>query len=239
MIGRIVWIGILIALALVTAAAQVDRQARVSPPLATMVPEPFRAFAQARIASNAILGDDAERALAEAERLIERRPVPAQHMRLLANAQFKAEQVEQSAVTVQLAARRGWRDILSQQAMLELALAAGDDAEAARRYAALLLNSRTEDEVLAELGARTFANPDGEARSTFTEIVRGGERWHEYFLRRGARAIPPEAFTAIVINAAEQGAQFDCQAIDRTTKMLNNRDAAQAERFSAAFAEQC
>lgn len=239
MIGRVIWFGLLIAVALVTVGAQLDRQARVSAPLATTVPEPFRAFAQARIASNAILGDDPERALAEAERLIERRPVPAQHMRLLANAQFKAEQAEQSAVTVQLAARRGWRDILSQQAMLELALAAGDEAEAARRFAALLLNTRTENEVLAELGARTFANPEGEARTTFTEIVRGGDRWHEFFLRRGAQSIPGEAFATIVIDAAEQGAQFDCQALERTMKLLNNRDAAQAERLSTAFEEQC
>ncbi|MEM8724118.1 MAG: hypothetical protein AAGE86_01215 [Pseudomonadota bacterium] len=239
MIERLVWFAILIGVALVTIGAQLDRQARVSPTLATAVPEPFRAFAQARIASNAILGDDSARALAEAERLIERRPVPAQHMRLLANAQFKAEQTEQSAVTVQLAARRGWRDILSQQAMLELALAAGDEAEAARRFAALLLNSRTEDEVLADLGARTFANPDSEARPTFTEIVRGGERWHEFFLRRGVRAIPPETFTAIVIDAGEQGTRFDCQAIERTTKLLANRDALQAERLTAAFGDQC
>lgn len=239
MIARVVWVAVLIAVGVLTAAVQLDRQSRVAAPLATAVPEPFRAFAQARIASNAIVGDDPARALAEAERLIERRPVPAQHMRLLANAQFKADQPGQSAVTIQLAAQRGWRDILSQQAMLELALAAGDEAEAARRYAALLLNSRTENAVLTELGTRTFATVDGDARLTFAEIVSGGKRWHDFFLRRGAQVIPVDAFVAIVAGAEERGARFECGVISKTAKQLVNRDTDEAERLTRVFEDRC
>ncbi|MDJ0641449.1 MAG: hypothetical protein QNJ15_01400 [Erythrobacter sp.] len=239
MIARLFWIAALLAIAFVTGSAQLDRQARVSPPLATIVPEPFRAFAQAQIASAAIVGDNSALALAEAERLVRRRPVPAQHMRLLANAQFMAEQTEQSAVTVQLAARRGWRDILSQQAMLELALAAGDEAEAARRFAALLLNNRTENEVLAELGERIFSDPEGAGRATFVEIVNGGDRWHDFFLRRGVQVIPADAFVGIVTGAQEQGTRFECQAITRTAKQLANRATDEANRLTEAFDEQC
>jgi len=239
MIGRIIWFGIVIAVALVTISVQLDRQARVAPTFATLVPEPFRAFAQARIASNAVVGDDPARALEEAKRLVARRPVPAEHIRLLANAQFKAEQIEQGSMTVQVAAQRGWRDTLSQQAMLELALAAGDGAEAARRYAALLLNSETENALLTELGTRTFSEPTGAARTTFADIVSGGERWHEFFLRRASRVMPTDAFIEIVTKARTQGSRFECQAIARSSEQLSNRDPAAAEQLTTAFADDC
>ena len=238
MIVRIVWVGIVLVLALITTGVQLDRQARYSAPFATMVPEPFRAFAQARIASNAVVSEDTVQGLAEAERLVVRRPYPAEHLRLLATAQFEAEQTEASGVTVQLAARRGWRDTLAQQAMLELALAAGDDAEAARRYAALLLNSETQNELLTELGTRTFSQPQGAARITLAEIVAGGDRWHEYFLRRGVRVLPADAFAEIV-TTAHQTTHFDCPMIDQTVTQMRNRDPATAEQLADVFAETC
>jgi len=239
MITRIIWLGIMIGIALVTVGAQLDRQARVSATLASVVPESFRAFAQARIASSAVVGDDPARALEEAKRLVERRPVPAEHIRLLANAQFKAEQIEQLSVTVQVAAQRGWRDTLSQQAMLELALAAGDGAEAARRYAALLLNSETENELLVELGTRTFAQPNGAARTTLAEIVNGGERWHGFFLRRGGRVMPEDAFIEVVTNAKNEGSRFSCQSITQTAKQMANRNPSAGEELTATFADDC
>ncbi len=239
MIGRIVWFAALIAVAMVTIGVQLDRQARVTPTLAAAVPEPFRAFAQARIASSAVIGDDPALALQETKRLVARRPVPAEHIRLLANAQFKAEQFDEGAVTVQIAAQRGWRDTLAQQAMLELALAAGDGAEAARRYAALMLNSETENALLTELGSRTFSEPDGAARTTFAEIVNGGERWHEFFLRRGARVMPTDAFIEIVNKAKAQGSRFNCQAITQTAKQMANSDPASSEQLTAAFSDDC
>ncbi len=239
MIGRIVWLALLFGVALVTIGVQLDRQARVSPALASAVPEPFRAFAQSRIASSAVLGDDPARALSEAERLVARRPIPAQHLRLLASAQFKAEQVESGSQTVQIAAQRGWRDPLSQQAVLELALAVDDRAEAARRYAALLLNGDTDNALLSELGSKTFTEQGDAAHDTFASIVEGGTRWHDFFLRRGARVMPAEAFVAIVGDARERGSRFECQAIDRTVRQLSNRDPAAAEELRAAFAADC
>ena len=239
MIGRIAWFGVLAAVTAVTVSAQLDRQARVSPTLATLVPEPFRAFAQARIASSAVVGDDPARALEETKRLVARRPVPAEHLRLLANAQFKAEQVGEGSISVQIAAQRGWRDTLSQQAMLELALGAGDGAEAARRYAALMLNSETENALLTELGARTFSETDGAARTTFAEIVDGGERWHGFFLRRGARVMPTDAFVEVVTKARAQGSSFNCQSITQAAKQIANRDPSASEQLTTAFADAC
>lgn len=238
MIGRILWVGAIILAALVATGVQLDRQARYSPPFATAVPEPFRAFAQARIASSAVVGGNTFLGLAEAERLVAVRPYPAEHLRLLATAQFEAEQAEQSAVTVQLAARRGWRDPLAQQAMLELALGAGDGSEAARRYAALLLNNAVENELLVEHASRTFAEPGGAARVTFAEIVAGGQRWHDFFLRRGARVLPADAFREIVVSA-NAITRFECPAINRTLDQLGNRDPSSAEQLAAAFADRC
>ncbi|MEL7219377.1 MAG: hypothetical protein AAGK01_13240 [Pseudomonadota bacterium] len=140
---------------------------------------------------------------------------------------------------MQIAAQRGWRDPLSQQAMLELALAAGDGAEAARRYTALLLNSETENALLTELGARTFSQPNGTARETFAEILIGGERWHDYFLRRGARVLPPDAFIEVVTAAKQKGSRFDCQSISRTARQLTNRDPAAGKQLGTVFEKEC
>ncbi|QUL37649.1 hypothetical protein [Erythrobacter sp. JK5] len=239
MIGRIIWLAALLALALITGAAQIDRQARVTPSLANAVPEPFRGFAQARIAARAIAGEDTARALAEAKRLVARRPIPAEHLRLLAAAQIEAGLIEESAVTVQVAARRGWRDAPSQQAMLRLALAAGDRPEAARRYAALLVASRTEEALLEELGALVFAEPDESARATFAEIVAAGERWHDYYLRRAARVMPPATMVDVTEAAIADGARFDCRAVDLATGQLTRRDPEAGKQFADLFSTAC
>lgn len=239
MIARVMWFVMLLGVAIVTIGVQLDRQARVSPALASAVPEQFRAFAQSRIAARAVVAGEPQRALTEAELLVARRPIPAEHLRLLASAQFEAEQVESGSQTVQIAAQRGWRDPLAQQAMLELALAVDDGAEAARRYAALLLNGDTDNALLSELGSKVFSEQGEVAHDTFADIVNGGTRWHDFFLRRGARVMPSEAFVAIIGEAKERGSRFECQAIDRTVQQLGNRDPAAAEQLRAAFVADC
>jgi hypothetical protein len=234
MIGRIIWWAMLAVIALITTALQVDKQAEVTPALAPLVPEPLRDFAQTRIAAQAATGDDTARALAEAQILVQRRPLPAEYLALLAVAQANARQTEQSGLTIQIAGQRGWREPVAQEAVLRLALNAGDTAEAARRYAALFLRAETPDTLLMELGPRVFDTAGGPGEATLIDIVAGGERWHPQFLRRGALVMPPATFSAVTRAVAKRGARFDCAELARAIKALERHDAAAAQSLAAA-----
>jgi hypothetical protein len=236
MIGRIIWWAAMLTAALVTTALQVDKQAEVTPALAPLVPAPLRNFAQTQIAAQAAAGDDPARALAEAQALVARRPVPAEYLSLLAVAQAKAGQGEEAGVTIQIAGQRGWREPIAQEAVLRLALDAGDKAEAARRYAALFLRTETPDALLIELGPQVFDAPGGPGETTLIDIVAGGERWHSQFLRRGAAVMPPAAFSAVTRATMDRGAKFDCTLLDQAAKTLERRDAAAAQSLAAAKA---
>ena len=237
MIGRVVWIIAILGIAALTSYAQLDRQSRVSPALAANVPEAFRAFAQAEVTVTALSGDDADFALAEAKRLIARRPIPAEHLRLLALAQYKAGEPDAAASSIQLAARRGWRDLQAQEAMLRLAIEADEPVEASHRYAALLLNKASDDELLTELGSRTFTAPA--AQDAFAALLAGGARWQTSFLQRGSQLLPPTAFVAIVRTSIERGARFGCAPLKSAQAMLKSRDEEASSSLDAVIAEQC
>lgn len=190
---RAMWPFVLLCIAAVAAAAQLDRQARREPQFARLVPGPARSFAQRQIAADALAGDNAQ-ALTEVRLLVRRRPAPAEHLRLLAEAQIAAGQPEAAYRTIQLAARRGWRDRATQEAMLLIALDAGDTAEAARRLAALwVLDPQAER--LPALAGRVLESK--EARETLAGIAADAPRWRARFLASGGRVIAPDTFADI------------------------------------------
>lgn len=239
MIGRIVWFAALIGIALVTAALQFDMQSRRSPQLAAMVPAPLRGHSQVQVVRSALAGKDAALALGEAERLLQRRPLPAENLVLLATGQAKAGKPDDAVLTIQIAGRRGWRDPVAQQAVLRLALAAGDKPEAARRYAALFLQRQTPDALLEELGQAVLDEARGPGQQTMLAIIIGGERWHSIFLRRGPRVMPPAAFSAIVADSIARGVRFDCNLLGQSAGMLAQRDAVAAADLRQAIAADC
>lgn len=239
MIGRIVWFAAVAAIGLLTAALQFDLRARSAPEVASLVPAPLRNYAQVQIAQQAMAGSDAALALAEAERLVTRRPVPAEYLTLLAAAQFKANQPEAGARTIQIAGQRGWRDPVAQEAVMRIALVAGDKPEAARRYAALFLREDAPEALLQTFGPQVLDDADGLGQRTFVAIVVGGDRWHATFLRRGARLMPPKAFSAIATESMARGAAFDCKALGTSIGVLTRRDAEAAANLLAASQERC
>lgn len=224
MMRSLLWYGALMVIGLLTLGLQLDRQVQRTPALAERVPEPFRSSAQLPVAAYALAGDDAELALEEAERLIRRRPLPAEHLRILAQAQVAAGSFEEGTLSIQYAAQRGWRDPLAQESMLRLAIDAGDQAEAARRYAALFLRRDTQDALLEELGASVLQEPNGLGRQTLTTIVSGGSRWHNQFLNRGARVMPTDAFTEVIRETIGSGTDYDCEVLERVSQVVLNRD---------------
>lgn len=236
---RIGWYGLLACVAVGAAGLQLDRQSASSPAIAPLVPEPFRSTAQARIVATALSGDDAGAALTEARKLVARRPIPAQNLRLLALAQFKAGEIEQGSLSIQLSARRGWRDVAAQEAMARLALGAGDMPEAARRFTALLARQETPDALLVELGQAIFGEPGGAARTTMGDIVANSERWSSLFLRRGPQVMPPDAFSEVAIASIKRGMAFDCAEFDRAVRALEVRGEGPAANLATNRPERC
>ena len=210
---RVLWPAFLLVVALTAAAAQLDRQSRYQPHLAVLVPEAFRSFAADHLAVDAVRGADQERALRSARLLVSRRPVPAGHLSLLAAAQLQRDPQGRGLLTMEQAARRGWRDLAAQQAMLALALRAGDDAEAAARLAALLALGANEDE-LAALATDALARSG--ARQAFAEILASTPRWQSAVIVRLARLIPAPAFADTLARAGAAGARFDCMRLRRS-----------------------
>lgn len=240
MIGRIIWFAALAIVAVLVSLLQIDKQSEKSPHLAALVPGPLRNYAQVVVTQVALGGTDAAAGLAEAQRLVRRRPVPAEYLALLAAGQAKAGQTEAALQTIQIAGKRGWREPATQVAVLRIALAAGDEAEAARRYAALFLRAATPDALLAELGPAVLDKPGGTGQQTLVRIVVGGERWHALFLRRGSQVMPPAAFAAITTASMAQGAAFDCGQLAQAIKGLTRRDqAAGAALAEVARARAC
>lgn len=191
---RAIWPVLLLCVTVVAVPTQLDRQTRRDSGLSELVPGPARSFAQRQIATDALAGGDKALGLAEVRLLIQRRPMPAEHLRLLAEAQLAAGDPDTAYSTIQLAARRGWRDCATQEAMLLIALDAGDDAEAARRLAALwVLDPQAER--LPALAERVLESE--EARETLAEIAADAPRWRTRFLASAGRVIAPDAFADV------------------------------------------
>lgn len=239
MIAKILWPTMLIALALVTGLLQLDRQADLSPALAPLVPQSLRNYAQPRIAALAAEGGDGALALTEAKRLVLRRPVPAEHLTLLAIAQTKAGERERAGLTIQIAGQRGWRDPVAQEAVLRLALAANDLPEAARRYGALFLRRATPDTLLSDLAPAVLAETDGPGQRALVDIISGTDRWNSIFLRRGVKVMPPATFADIAVASIKRGTRFDCALLLQTIRGMGQKDPAAAARVAAAARRDC
>lgn len=239
MIARFIWWVGLAAIAVLTTLLQFDIGSRSNDSLASVVPSGLRGYAQAGMVQKALAGDDAALAVTEAKALVRRRPLPAENLTLLATAHAKAGQIDAAGTAIQIAGQRGWRDPAAQEAVLRLALAAGDEAEAARRYASLFLRNRTPDALLLDLGPAVLDDAGGIGQRTLVAIVVGGERWHDQFLRRGQRVMPPAAFSAIAAESLAKGAAFDCNVLGQAVRGLRQRDAAAAETLRSAAAGRC
>lgn len=239
MMRRALWILLLLGIAALTTALQLDRQSATAPELAVHVPGPLRGYAQTQIAAAALERDDPAAALAAAEDLVHRRPMAGEHLTLLAAAQAKAGEVEAAAFTIQMAARRGWRDPIAQESVLRMALEAGDQAEAARRYAALFRRSATPDDLLVALAPQVLGEPNGAGQQTFAQIVAGAPAWYDMFLQRGAQVMPPATFGAVLGLALERGGLFACEPLGRSIAELGKRDAAAAAKLAGPAARRC
>lgn len=239
MIGRIIWITAIIAVAAVTAGIQLDRQARYVPTLSVTVPPPFRAFAQIHLTTSAMQGEDKQQALAQARLLVARRPMPAPHQRLLSIAEYEAGETELGGTSIQRAARHGWRDPVVQESMFQLALAAGDQAEAARRFAALFIRPSEELSDLQAMADPLFSGESEIARATFARVLAGADRWHRIFLNKGARTLEPGVFLDLIQRAEAQGARFNCVHLKRAVRLIGSPENPAVAALKSKVAAAC
>lgn len=232
MIARIAYIAMLVILAVVTIGLQSDRQAALDPRFVQITPDPFRAFAQMTLTTSTLKSDDANAAVAEARTLVARRPFPAESLRSLAQAQLLGGNTEEALGSLQLAAQRGWRDRATQDAMMRLAMAARDEEQATRRFLALLVLDGASEDTLREIAPHLFDEDDRVAVQTSSKILAASERWSNRFIQRGSRVIHPSPFATILIDAAAQGADFECGAIEQAARSLGSNDRSAAARVS-------
>ena len=224
MIGRVIWIAALVVIGVITAQLQFDRQSARNPGMVDMVAVPFRGYSQPSITAAALLSDDPSYGLIEAQRLVQRRPLPAEHLTLLAQAYAKVGDLETASLAIQVAAQRGWRDPLPQEAIARLALLSGDVPEATRRFTALMVLGRDNDELLSDLAGEIFGEPLSPGIVTLADIISGTERWQKTFLRRGPRIMPPDAFAAVMQASSEQGAWIECAQLERAARSIRRQD---------------
>ena len=163
MTRKIAWWLVLATVAAVAVCAQIDRASYRDPTYAFMVPGPFRSFAQPATAVVALVTGSDQAALAEARTLVRRRPLPADHLYLLAIAELRAGDRESYARAFRAATTRGWRNAPLQVAAAEAALSRGDVAGAAARIIALMAADGGQP-AIPGLVARLYSLPQGPER---------------------------------------------------------------------------
>lgn len=239
MIGRIVWTAFLILLGAFTAGLQLDRQSESTKALAVAVPPVFRAYAQRIVAVETVRAEDPAAGLAAAQELVRRRPMPAENLTILSVAQARAGNLQAAGLTIQLAGKRGWRELFAQEAVMRLALEAGDTPEAARRYAALFRDATTPDAKLAQFAPAVLGEPRGPGQIAFATVIAGAESWYAQYLQRGAQVLPPAVFGEVTGLALERGAKFPCDQLNATLAALRGRDAAAGQQLAVPVAKAC
>jgi hypothetical protein len=236
---RIIWAGAIAVLALITAQLQLDRQSAREPAYAGLVMDPFHANAQFTMAARALYRQETDVALAEARKLVLRRPVPAEHLTLLAGAYYQDGQVPPASLAVQYAAQRGWRDPIAQESRLRLALEAGDKGEAARRFVALMVAGTNNQALTAELGEAVFGTPSPDAEAVVVDLISETDRWHPVFLWRGVNALPADAFARITAESLARRTPFDCTMLGSAINQITQRDPVAGEALARASKTHC
>jgi hypothetical protein len=212
---RTLWAALMVLLAICAVGAQADRAVRRQPALAPVVPPPFRSFAQWQLTMSSVRSATPATALAEARTLIQRSPVPAESSTFLSIALLRGNDQKRSALAIQRAAQRGWRDPIAQRAMYDIALSAGDHAEASHRLAALygLQDTQAPIKLMTDNLLKT---PEG--RAAMTESLVSGGYWTRAFMRGAVSGFSPDI--AATVNAAlRRGAEIDCRTATALKKL--------------------
>lgn len=215
---RLAWYLVLIAMALFASAAALDRQAHRTPELSQYVPRPFRGFAAEQLAVEAIRGEQAAEALAISRQLLRNRPLPAEHLRLHAQAALLSGEDEVAAKALTLAGQRGWRDPITQFSILASAMQEGNLTVAAERLAAFLAMGITEPIVMAQASV-LLADPAG--REAFARRLASGGNWQAGFVGTGLSNINAADLVDTLARAERLGLRPPCTTLAGLSQQLD------------------
>lgn len=201
---RVLWPLFMLAIAAGAILSQLDRQARIETSWAGLFPHPYQGFTSEVELRRALQSGDPEQTLHMARKLVAERPIPAEHFSWLAQAELAAGNEEKSIEIAQRAAHRSWRGDAVQQFMLRLAMAEGDDAETARRLAALWA-IQSDRELLEEV-TPILLEQEGTQRE-FAQILAGDPRWGFHFNRFAERNLTSEGYARMQSEIGEAQAR--------------------------------
>lgn len=229
-ISLFAWYAFLVGLAFVAVSTGLDRQSRRDHEFSASVPEPFRGLAQETIATDALIANDPDRALAEAKTLVRRRPIPAENLFLLAVAQAESGQSVASVSTMELASQRGWRVPQIQMVAIDGALRSNNPQVAAARLLALW-SINADPEMLQQATKQVLAAPGGP--QAFGATLATSHFMQDTVLRRSLGYTAPAPFVEMVEAARAAGAKFDCSSLRMLAATLTKqRHMAEAARLS-------
>ena len=201
------WLFLLALVGIIAGLAQLDRQSRYDAELAVFVPDMLAGFARAQQAEASLETGDNAGALSQSRALLARRPMPAEHLRMLAEAHLLSGNNSAASTAIQMAGQRGWRDPVTQRAMLAMAQENGDHTQAARRYLALwiVLPNRAQ---LTPLAESIFTHPA--ARTEAARLLSNRKIWQRSFICSGLPQLPPTHAADIARRLEARGAAVTC-----------------------------
>ena len=145
-------------------------------------------------------------ALAEARALVRDRPVPAEHLLLLATAELRAGNAGGFEQAMRLATERGWRAEAVQVIAARSAFSQGDATGAANRLAALWAIGGTAKDLPA-MTRELLALPGGP--EAFGEPLARTRVWQDGFLARASEMGTPDQVARLLAAAEADGAEFN------------------------------
>lgn len=178
---------------------------------------PFRGAAQQRLVEMAIATNNPDAAMVGARDLIRKRPMPAQHLVLLAGAAQLAGQDDRVIAPLEVAAVRGWREPVVQLAVARAGILSGDFGSAAQRVAALIATNAPReqtDALLAELLSQA------QGRAALVDMLATEGHWKRRFIPRLQQAGTPGQLVDTLDRARERGAMLDCAQLQTARDVL-------------------
>jgi hypothetical protein len=208
---RIAWWVVLAVVAAVAVGAETDFASVTRPALSLVVPGPFRSSAQLAQAGMAVAIGSPSEAISEAERLVRRRPLPADHLFLLAMARLRSGDTAGFSRAFRLATTRGWRNEPVQTIAAQSAIQQGDADAAANRIAALWAIGSASPE-MRTLTRKLLAMPRGP--EAFASRVSAGKVWRDHFLGEASALGSPAAIERLADAARAGGRGLSCTSDD-------------------------
>lgn len=221
--AHLAWVAALLALALLTAFAQIDRSSRFAPQLAPLVPTQFRGFAQQRLTELALARADAAAALPLARRLVLVRPLPAENLTLLSQAAVLADDLPTGVAALEAAGERGWREPTAQQAMATSALLTHNWEAASQRIVALMAAGKLEPEQIEPLVVQLTQTADG--RAALARRLSESGHWQGNFVPGAPAYLPADVYADVIVRARGLNATLDCGGLQHAATALQHNGA--------------